>query len=240
MTSSEALKQIQSVQGQLDPLLSAQGQVPSFMKDEINKKFNYGMPLLKEGAGLEAGAYALPGQLMEKYNAEFGNTLGGASSQARMNSMLGRLGNQFGLADLASGLADRQGARMNDLASSLTQQYGATIQGLKDKYNMTMPLYQTLKSSEESALNRARMGGGGGGVSSSPLSFTDWMKWQREEEERLRQAKASNATRTLSPYVSAPTTTTKYAGGQNVSFAPTAPRPQTTTGALGNLYRFGF
>lgn len=154
-TSADTLGQLQALQAQLNPLMSDYGAAPDWFKEQINKKFNNNMPLLKEGAALEAGAYTLPGELMSQYDQQYGNTFGGASGMARLNSILGRLGNQFSLVDVASGLADQQGARINDLANSLTNQYGSTIDAMQNKYNMMLPIYQSQLDIEENAKNRA-------------------------------------------------------------------------------------
>lgn len=158
-SSADILQQINAIDAQLAPLVADQGKAPGFFKEGINKAFNYNLPLLKEGAALEAGAYTLPQELIDQYNADFGSVFGGASAGARINSILGRLGNQFGLVDLASRLADQQGARMEQMAGDLTNQYGLSIQGLKDRASMKMPLFQTLRSSEDQAANRATQAG---------------------------------------------------------------------------------
>ncbi len=147
--------QMRNVMGQLDPLLNDLPQSSEYFRKGINEAYGNNLPLLKEGAALEAGAYALPGQLMDQYNSEFGNVFGGASATGRLNSVLGRLGNQFGLVDVASGLADRQGARIDDMAKRLSEQYGLGIQGLQTKYDMLSPLFQSKLSAEQQAANRA-------------------------------------------------------------------------------------
>lgn len=155
MTSQDYMNSATSVQSQMDPMLNFQGQAPDFFKQGLNKAFDYNLPLLKEGANLEAGAYALPGQLMNQYNQDFGNVFGGASSGARINSILGRLGNQFALSNLAGKLSDQQGGRINDMATSLAQQYGLNIDALKTKFANQMSLAGLAANNENAAAARA-------------------------------------------------------------------------------------
>ena len=171
MTSNDVLGQLNAIDKQLAPMLGSYAQAPTFFKQGLNKAFDYGLPLLKEGSALEAGAYQLPGTLLEQYNQDFGDVYGGPSAGARLNSILGRIGNQFALADLAGGLADRQGSRIEQMANDLTKQYGMQIQGMKDRYNMKVPIWQGLMGREDAAAARASAGRGYGGGGSNPLQF---------------------------------------------------------------------
>lgn len=162
MNSAGYEQQMANVRSQLDPMLTDMPKANDYFKKGLNEAYGYNAPLLKEGANLEAGAYSLPGKLMNQYNQEFGNVFGGASASGRLNSILGRLGNQFSLADVASGLADRQGARINDLAKSLSEQYGLGIQGLQTKYDMLSPLFQAKLNAEQQAANRRASSSSGG------------------------------------------------------------------------------
>lgn len=155
MASTDIYNQLQEISKEMQPYLEEMPTAKNYFTEGLNKAFNYNLPLLKEAAGLEAGAYTLPGQLIDQYNTEFGSTFGGASGIARLNSILRRIGNQFSLVDLASGLLDTRKARIRDLANNLTEQYGLGLEGLQTKYNMLLPLYQTEVQREESAANRA-------------------------------------------------------------------------------------
>jgi hypothetical protein len=174
MDSNSILQQLNNITAQYQAGLGDAQRAPEFFRKGVSEAFGNNEALLREGAGLQEKIYTMPGDLMNQYNMQYGDVFGGASSGARLNSILGKIGNQWGLANVASGLAQQQGGRIEDIARSLTEQYGLGLQGQKDLYNMKMPLYQTLKSAEENAANRATsMRGSGGGVSSSygPIQF---------------------------------------------------------------------
>jgi hypothetical protein len=163
MPASGYENQVNNLLGQLGQYASNAGQAPAFFKQGLMKAFDYGAPLLKEAAGLEAGAYDLPGRLMNQYNVDYGNTFGGPSAIGRLDSILGRLGTQFGLSNLASGLAQNQTGRIENMTGDLTNQYMAGLQGIQTQLNPLMQLLQMKTQQEESARNRAAMRGGGGG-----------------------------------------------------------------------------
>lgn len=155
---------------------------------------NNNMPVLKEGAAQEAKAYTLPGELMNQYNQQFGGTFGGASAVGRLNSVLGRLGNQFSLMNLTGKIANNQGARMGDMAKSIADQYNAQIQALQSKYQMLTPLYQAQLSQEEAARSRAAAYGGGGGGGSynlPPMPSTNLTTNQTQVDARNRARQAA-------------------------------------------------
>lgn len=174
-TSGDLYNQMQGVMGQLAPLEGDLPTAPQYFKEGLNKAYNYGLPLMKEAAGLQAGAYTLPGQLMSQYDSTYGKDYTGPSAGARLNSILGRLGNQFALSDVASGLAEKQSGQIEDMANALTKQYELMIDGLRSKYNMMSPVWQALLQKEEAEKDRAMQlkiagmrgssGGSGGGYS---------------------------------------------------------------------------
>lgn len=150
--------ELNAIKQQLNPMLDAQSQAPEFFQKGISSAFLDNQPLLREGANLSAGMYTLPQKLMEQYNMDFGNTFGGASGAGRLNSILGRLGQGFGLMDFASGLAKQRGADIKDISGNLTNQYGLALDALKQKYAMTQGQQQMAQQAEESARARAAAG----------------------------------------------------------------------------------
>jgi hypothetical protein len=173
MTSNDILTQIQQLQASMNPLLADQGKAPTYFKDELNKAFNYNLPILQQGQQFAKEAYSQPQTLMEQYNGEFGPQPGGLSGAARMGSILSNLGNTFSRVNLTSDLAKQQGAGINDLATNLTNQYNGTIQGMKDKYSTLLPMFQTLKGSEDSAASRAAANKSSGAINFKPLAINE-------------------------------------------------------------------
>lgn len=155
-SSAETLTQIRNIQNQLSPLLEDQGGINDYFKRTLGDAFGNNLPLLKEGANLEANAYTLPGKLMDQYTRDFGSTFGGASGTARLNSVLGRLGSNFANVDLVNKLADQNGARIGDMAKSITDQYMGRVRGLQDQNQTNLSLYGQQLQSEDSAANRAQ------------------------------------------------------------------------------------
>jgi len=155
MPPSEAtLAQMQAIGSELDPLAAQYASAPQFFERGLNEAFGYNLPLLKEAAGLEAGAYALPGQLMNQYSQDYGGMTSGPSAMTRLNSILGRIGTQFGMADVASELAQQRGADIKDIARSLQESYGLGLGALEDRYGRLAPLYQTQVGVEEAGRGR--------------------------------------------------------------------------------------
>lgn len=160
-SSSDLWSQISANQKELDPYLKNAGTSGKYFTDEINKLFNYNMPAIQNAAGLEAKAYSLPGEMMTRYDSEYGGQKG-LGGMSRMNSVLKGIGNQFGLSNAAWNMVDKAKMRQEDLVNSLSQQYMAEMQAKKDKHNMLLPIWQQMFS-EEQANARAARGGGGGG-----------------------------------------------------------------------------
>lgn len=193
-SSAELYNTLQSIQGQLDPLLSGQGQAPQYFKDKINTAFGNNAPLLKEGASLEAGAYTLPQKLMEQYMQDYGGTFGGPSGMARISSILGNIGNQQGLVKVAAGLADQQGANINDIVQNLVQGYGLDIQGLQQKYQNQLPLYQSAVGTEENQKNRDAQAAAANAGANQSLAF----------QKFLTDVQNKPDTTTANPFANAP------------------------------------
>lgn len=147
-TSSDIYKQLLGVQQNLDPYLSNAGQAPGFFENKINEMFNYNKPAIQNAAGLEARAYALPGELMGQYDSDYGGNLG-VGAMSRMNSILGNIGNQFGLSNAAWNMVDQAKIRQGDLAKKMLDQYNAETGALQQKHNMLLPLWQQMYSEEQ-------------------------------------------------------------------------------------------
>lgn len=151
--SNDIYNQITATQGQLDPYLTNAGIATNYFGDELNKLFNYHKPAIQNAAALEAKAYALPGQLMNQYDEEYGGEMG-VGSMSRMNSILENIGNQFGLSNTAWGMVDQAKLRTSDLAGKLLNQYTAQTNALKDKISLLMPMWERMYA-EEQANKRA-------------------------------------------------------------------------------------
>ena len=136
------------VQKQLDPLLGKQGEASGYFKKKIGEAYNYNLPAIKNAAALEAGAYALPGQLMDKYDTEYGGKTG-VGGMARMNSILKNLGSQFGMSNAAWNLVDKNQMRMDEVVKGVTDQYMGNMDALKTKWGMLNPLWSTMYGEEQ-------------------------------------------------------------------------------------------
>lgn len=181
MTAAELFQQLQDQQAQMQPLLNDYAGAPVYIREQINNAFKNNEPLIRERAQQEERAYNMPGELMSQYDTDYGSTIGGASGLSRLNSILGRLGGQFKNVDVASGLMDRQGQRIDTIVGDLMKQYGLMLDARQNQYNMTMPLYQSLLQQEEAEKQRqqqmqlAKMQRSGGS-SSSGINFADVIK----------------------------------------------------------------
>lgn len=179
MASSQQIEgELKTIFDQMNPLLEGMPGANGYFKQGLSKAYNDNLPLLKEAAGLEAGAYTLPGQLLGQYDKEYGNTFNGPSGLARINSILGRVGNQFAMSDVAGNLAKQKSARIEDMAKSLTDQYGLMLQGMQQKYNMKMPLYQSALQKEQEDRARAEAAAARS-AANSPLNFNRLQMNQR-------------------------------------------------------------
>jgi hypothetical protein len=185
-TSQEAYQELMDIQNRMNPLLSDYASAPTYLREQINKMFLNNEPLIKERAAQEQRAYTLPGELMGEYSKEYGqNGIGGASGMNRLNSILGRLGSQFGNVDVASGLMDRQGQRIDTMVGDLTKQYGLMLDAMQNQYGMKKGMYDSLVGQEEAEKQRqqqmalARRSGGGSSSSGFNLpGFIDALKQQ--------------------------------------------------------------
>ncbi len=158
--SSEIYNEIQSLLGQINPKLNALPDAETYYKNKVNEAYNYNMPAIQNAAKLEGEMYSLPGSLMSDYDTEFGGKTGVSSNQ-RINSILSRLGNQGALASTAWGLVDQSGARMDELAKSLTNQYKTGIEADQAKLSPLMSIWDRMYSEEQANARAARSGGGG-------------------------------------------------------------------------------
>lgn len=158
--SSEIYNEIQSLLGQINPKLNALPDAETYYKNKVNEAYNYNMPAIQNAAKLEGEMYSLPGNLMSQYDTEFGGKTGVSSNQ-RINSILSRLGNQGALASTAWGLVDQSGARMDELAKSLTNQYKTGIEADQAKLSPLMSIWDRMYSEEQANARAARSGGGG-------------------------------------------------------------------------------
>jgi len=161
--SSEIYNEIQSLLGQINPRLDALPDADTYYKNKVNEAYNYNMPAIQNAAKLEGEMYSLPGNLMSEYDTEFGGKTGVSSNQ-RINSILSRLGNQGALASTAWGLVDQSGARMDELAKTLSNQYRTGIEADQAKLSPLMSIWDRMYS-EEQANARARRSGGSSYVS---------------------------------------------------------------------------
>lgn len=182
--SSEIYNQIQSLLGQVNPMLEQLPGAEQFYKDATNKAFNYNLGPLQNAAQLESKMYSMPGNLMSQYDTEFGGKTGISSNQ-RINSILSQLGNQAGLVDVARGLADQGGTRINDLAKTLLGQYQTGIQAKQQQLSPLMSIWDRMYSEEQANARAARAGSGTGGNAPSPLLTS--AEIQAEIDRRLAE-----------------------------------------------------
>lgn len=186
--SSEIYNEIQSLLGQINPQLNALPDAETYYKNKTNEAYNYNLPAIQNAAGLESKMYSLPGNLMSQYDTEFGGKTGISSNQ-RINSILSQLGNQGALSNTAWGLADQSGARIDEVAKTLTNQYRTGIEADQMKLSPLMSIWDRLFS-EEQANARAARGGGSG--YQSPWGNIEW-----EDDDSTGTSTTNN--KTISP-----------------------------------------
>lgn len=190
--SSEIYNEIQSLLGQINPKLNALPDAETYYKNKVNEAYNYNMPAIQNAAKLEGEMYSLPGNLMNDYDTEFGGKTGVSSNQ-RINSILSRLGNQGALASTAWGLVDQSGARMDELAKSLLNQYKTGIEADQAKLSPLMSIWDRMYS-EEQANARAARSGGGGTVYVNPWGDIEYI----DDEEDIRDNNSSSSSTNVS------------------------------------------
>ena len=157
--SNEIKTQIDTLLGQINPMLEQLPGAEDYYKKRVNEAYNYNLGPLTNAANIEAKMYSLPGTLMSQYDQEFGGKTG-VSAMQRINSILGQLGQQGALANTAWGLADQSKTRINDLANSLYNQYKASIEAYQQKLAPLLSIWERMYS-EENANKRAQMSRGG-------------------------------------------------------------------------------
>lgn len=165
MTPEQAYSQMQGTINQMNPLLDGLPGAADYFKKKVGEAYNYNLPVMQNAAQLEGQLYTMPGNLMDQYNKEFGGQTG-LSSGARINSILGNIGRQAALSNTAWGLVDNANMRTNDLAKSLTDQYGLQIEALKNKLQPQMSIWDRLYSEQQA--NKRSAGSG--------YTGTDWNK----------------------------------------------------------------
>jgi hypothetical protein len=189
--SSEIYNEIQSLLGQINPRLDALPDADTYYKNKVNEAYNYNMPAIQNASKLEGEMYSLPGNLMSEYDTEFGGKTGVSSNQ-RINSILSRLGNQGALASTAWGLVDQSGARIDELAKTLSNQYRTGIEADQAKLSPLMSIWDRMYS-EEQANARAARSGGGGTVYVNPWGDIEW------EDDEEKKVATDATTKTVSP-----------------------------------------
>lgn len=189
--SSEIKSQIDALLGQINPRLDQLPGAEQYYKDRVNQAYNYNLEPLTNAANIEAKMYSMPGDLMSQYDQEFGGKTGVSASQ-RINSILGQLGRQGAMANTAWGLADQSGARINDLANSLLNQYKTGIEADQMKLSPLMSMWDRMFA-EEQANERARLAasrGGGGG--SSGINWGDIKFSNQPTPEQIAELQKKN------------------------------------------------
>jgi len=186
--SSEIYNEIQSLLGQINPRLDALPDADTYYKNKVNEAYNYNMPAIQNAAKLEGEMYSLPGNLMSEYDTEFGGKTGVSSNQ-RINSILSRLGNQGALASTAWGLVDQSGARMDELAKTLSNQYRTGIEADQAKLSPLMSIWDRMYS-EEQANARAARSGRGGTVYVNPWEDIEYVDDEEKKTTTETPAKA--------------------------------------------------
>ena len=161
--SNEIKTQIDTLLGQINPMLEQLPGAEDYYKKRVNEAYNYNLGPLTNAANIEAKMYSLPGTLMSQYDQEFGGKTG-VSAMQRINSILGQLGQQGALANTAWGLADQSKTRINDLANSLYNQYKASIEAYQQKLAPLLSIWERMYA-EENANKRAQMSRGGSSYS---------------------------------------------------------------------------
>ena len=141
--SNEIKTQIDTLLGQINPMLEQLPGAEDYYKKRVNEAYNYNLGPLTNAANIEAKMYSLPGTLMSQYDQEFGGKTGVSANQ-RINSILGQLGQQGALANTAWGLADQSKMRINDLANSLYNQYKAGIEARQQKLAPLLSIWERM------------------------------------------------------------------------------------------------
>jgi len=182
-SSSEVYNQIQGILGQLNPMLGKLPEASDYYKDRANEAFNFNKGPLENVAELEKKMYSMPGELMTQYDQEFGGKTGISSSQ-RINSILSQLGNQSGVVNVARGLSDQAGMRIDDMAETLLNQYRSAIEAKQMELSPLMSIWDRLFS-EEQANSRAKMSGrGGNGGYVNPWGNIEWEDDEKPVENK--------------------------------------------------------
>jgi len=153
-----------SIYDQMQGILSKlQGYAPQNVSDiyrGLSSRVGDMKPQYEELRGAQAGAYAAPAEVLERYRQQTAGQLPGAgvSAMGRLNQALQEVGARTGTANVMGDLIGQQRGRLEDLSKTALDQYNAARQSEMDRYQMLTPLYQAAMSREESARNRAASG----------------------------------------------------------------------------------
>lgn len=193
-TSSDIWGQIQDNQAILDDYLGEAGTAPGVFREGINKAVQGNIGAIKNAAGLESEAYALPGDLMNRYDEEFGGQAG-IGAMSRMGSILKNIGQQFGLSNAAWGVVDNAKLRQEELLSQMNQRFTGEMNARQQKHNNLLPLWQQLFAAEEARKNRYSGGGGSNYTGGNPLLGVQDPAYvaKREQDQRNWNAGADAA-----------------------------------------------
>jgi hypothetical protein len=163
-SAGQLYNQLQGINQQLGTynLGAAPGQIQTAIGNAVN---NF-RPQYQELANAQNAAYGLPGQVYNEFQnmqntGAFQNPGISGTQFTGLNPLqvlgvgMGRIGNQFSIADALSGGLDFQKARLEDIIKSVGNQYQTGYNQTLDSYNRLLPLYQQQAQAEENARNRA-------------------------------------------------------------------------------------
>jgi len=128
------------------------GQATRDIRGEINKLVDFGRPILQDTANVQERAFGT----LPRIAAEFRDTPADQRGSAinTLGSGLGEFGRLLGLRDVFSGIAGRQGSRIEDIIGSATDAFLAPQEAREATFNRLFPLFQTQTELEESQRER--------------------------------------------------------------------------------------
>lgn len=151
-TAESIYKQISGLEGQLGGMESFLPRAGSDIRQEIGRLTDYGAPVMKDVARIQEQAYGALPQAMETFQATPETER--VSALSALGGAIGGFGKQLGLRDMFSGIATRQGQRLEDIIGQATEAYKAPYELATERIGRLTPLFQTQTQVEEGARER--------------------------------------------------------------------------------------
>lgn len=131
--------------------------------NDLMSRVDFFRPQSEEKRGIEAGAQSYLPQFMNDFYTKYGPG-GGAGPGAfnMLNYGLSDVNRQMGTANAIGDVIGRAGGRIEDMARTGYNDFQAKMQADKDRYNMTLSLFDAQRQAEEAAAARNAAYGGYG------------------------------------------------------------------------------